>query len=618
MLQDKDRKIYEYSKIIPTWKDSDIHKIEDTILDSIEKQKNYKPIEEVDGLKVSSIDAHSMKITRHNHLYLPYDMRRAVSSMLTPYNIPVLRHHSSFDDAIGRVVDASYVPTKNGFDSAMYAKLDTITVDDKKFVKTLRKIKDVLYSPDNTGMGHAVDTSNITDEDAITKILNHTYDSVSMGYGFNRLVCSECGKDIFECEHMPGKDYGHGKVFIVFDGLEYLEKSYVNEPADPLAGNSAFAKLYNKDNANNDNVSKDALCAGSCSVNLIGYDSLTTNKNNNKSEANMTYNEFIKLGDSLYEKVIALLPKDSQVTLDTIKELEDDDFVGSNRLLPANSLEMIDASTKVLEELEDSDEKNEFIDFLNTRIELLKNNDKEPDDTGADTTGTDEPDNESIVEKTEDGILLKENTIKSEDAINVALDMVKVSLGGEASLTDAVSKILETVEDKDSVLTPFLEEKINTLESRVDSYKHELAVQKTNFEAISNTAKELTNELKDMYIEKLMSFRVKEDPSLDADSLKEQFKKRSLDSLKSTYEDMSLLVGNEDNNQSTNTDTTDVEKLDNSNEDTVEYTNHDIELMEDKYFKNYKEILAINPTKAKEYRDNYTQKLETLKKQINK
>jgi len=151
------------------------------------------------------------------------------------YNKPVLTHHASgmggiFGpppvDPIGRVLNQTYSRTVS--DSAW----------EKDWKRPLRK-----------GSGHIDLGLSITDADAIGKVLDGRFKSVSIGGIPSNLWCSICAQDWLvdgRCEHEPGKVVERGgedsekKVrrslaYLITGNLAYKEISFVNVPAAPGA-----------------------------------------------------------------------------------------------------------------------------------------------------------------------------------------------------------------------------------------------------------------------------------------------------------------------------------------------------------------------------------------------
>jgi len=602
-------KFYDYLKInIDGYGNYDTNRLTDNILESVETQKTYRDHDQLEGLMVDSIDAHSMKLTSHFHLYLPASMQQSIDSLTDPYNIPVLTHHDLYTDAIGRVVGGKYVNTFDTFKHNMLggeiSDFLGMSLSTKNIHTKLRKYNNILFTKGNLGLGRLETTSNIVNEDAITKILNKTYDTISMGYDTNSIVCSECGNSYYDCDHTTGEDYGHGPTYIIFGKLRYFEKSYVNAPADENAGNTSYLKIHKKDNAKKDNVAIKYLansgCAGQCDVNFTFNDSINKQQTNG---ALMKIKEFKKLGDSLYSQTLEKMPEDSRLTLDEVKSLDDDAFVGSKRLVLANSTDAVNASILLLNEVEDCDEKAELLDFLNKRLEATNNNvdknlsqDDNTDESKLTFTFVDEK--WSLADEKED----KEKALLSV--------LVQKYSDSKEDAQELIDSILNDKEFKNELVTSLATDELADMMARIDNFKYESKVQQAKYSALVQTADSLASELKDNYIEKLLSFRTKEDPSLDSDTLREQFKGRSLDSLKSTYSDMVAIFTKLDSNTNSNLEDDNI-NID-SNKNKVKFTPKQIQEMKDEQSNNYRTLLNINFGQAEKYMIDSTKRIKEL------
>lgn len=145
------------------------------------------------------------------------------------YGAPILMHHDSHSDSIGRVYKANFSPLKQGED--FYN--DFLNPD----------------MPGRKGSGVVSLEGLISDQNAIQKILDGRYLSVSAGHSTNKMACSVCSDSIFYCEHMPGQYYneemeadpeGQFLCYGITDKMKYHEVSVVNIPAQPPAKITEF------------------------------------------------------------------------------------------------------------------------------------------------------------------------------------------------------------------------------------------------------------------------------------------------------------------------------------------------------------------------------------------
>jgi len=161
------------------------------------------------------------------------------------YDKPILKHHHSEDDAIGRVTSAKFTQLKYGD----YFENDYL-------------------APEITGgKGSGIVTVSgfITDPDSIRKIVDSRFLSVSAGHSSQMLLCSVCGDSLFECPHLPGQKYNEQEEVVGADeqgsqcygitaGMVYNEVSFVNHPASPSAKLVNFNWADNKGSWKKDTI----------------------------------------------------------------------------------------------------------------------------------------------------------------------------------------------------------------------------------------------------------------------------------------------------------------------------------------------------------------------------
>jgi hypothetical protein len=205
-------------------------------------EKNVRP------LRIRIAATHAGKITRNNGFYLPHKMEQGASTFTDQYAKPIQVHHEERQDPIGRVVAAKYVDISASFLKRDHAEEisekslsdflvgegDEETLED--FANSV-VIQDITVSndPDYEGLGYVEIIADITDPDAIQKILDGRYLTGSVGASTNRAVCSVCKQDWAakgKCKHRPGKSYEEKKCVLIAGDLKYDEYSFVNKPAD--------------------------------------------------------------------------------------------------------------------------------------------------------------------------------------------------------------------------------------------------------------------------------------------------------------------------------------------------------------------------------------------------
>lgn len=203
-------------------------------------------------LRIRVAATHAGKVTRNNGFYLPHKMRAGVGSWTAQYNKPVQVHHDDHADPVGRVIEARYVDISGvlvkKWDSlkdstARVSALEAFcegklhSTDSVNFVGTyFLKDQSISDDPDYEGLGYIELVADITDPDAIRKVLDKRYLTGSVGASTNEAICSVCKKDWASegevCDHRPGKIYDGVKCVLIAGDLTYDEWSFVNRPAD--------------------------------------------------------------------------------------------------------------------------------------------------------------------------------------------------------------------------------------------------------------------------------------------------------------------------------------------------------------------------------------------------
>src|SRR3990167_2412325 len=189
-------------------------------------------------------DATFSGLPTNGRLYPAIRVKTGAKTWLEDYAKPVLTHHKSglgiFSepaDPIGRIHGYRYL-------SFLDKELKTDADED-------------IFKEDGTGVLQL--ESDITDPDAIQKIMDGRYKTVSVGFVPSNLSCTICNKDWKmgePCEHIPNNRYTKskssdnfsvskkGKLCLLRAGdISYLEQSFVNVPAASKAGVTSFEVL---------------------------------------------------------------------------------------------------------------------------------------------------------------------------------------------------------------------------------------------------------------------------------------------------------------------------------------------------------------------------------------
>jgi len=206
-------------------------------------------------LRVHVAATHAGRLTRNKGLYLPDKMRAGVSTWTVPFAKPILVHHDSYNDPVGRVFAANYVDLSISFKDELKkgkfsSQITDSTVD--AFIQGIlskkatldfvdRLVNDLVISTDPTyeGLGYIELIIDVTDPTAIQKILDKRYLTGSVGASTDSATCSICQQDWAgdegPCDHKLGEMHDGKLCFLVAGNLQYEEWSFVNKPADTLS-----------------------------------------------------------------------------------------------------------------------------------------------------------------------------------------------------------------------------------------------------------------------------------------------------------------------------------------------------------------------------------------------
>lgn len=200
------------------------------------------------SLLVKIAATHSGLRTGNKGFYLPERMRDGAPSFLVPYPKPVLTHHDDFKDPIGRVKSARYVDLTHLYpqNDVWMHKLNAGTLKDKDLQKAVQYFLKTWQNQESyQGLGYIELIAEITDPDAIQKVLDNRYLTVSTAHSSDAAYCGICMQNWVAdgwCEHEPGNMYDGDECVLIPGKHLYSEVSYVNKPADREAKNVAIVE----------------------------------------------------------------------------------------------------------------------------------------------------------------------------------------------------------------------------------------------------------------------------------------------------------------------------------------------------------------------------------------
>ena len=196
------------------------------------------------SLLIKAEATHAAIINGNMRFYRP-DRMQSGAHTWTPEpgfaRLPVLRHHDSDQDPIGRVHGSRYVDDSYQFTNLGVRKL--LFYDGQKAAKKFSLYESVdwvvdhlVARPQYHGLGHIDLDLNIQDPKAIQKIQDGRYITVSVGFRTDSAICSVCHTDWAvdeQCDHALGAMVDGRRMFLIAGNLKYRECSFVNFPADP-------------------------------------------------------------------------------------------------------------------------------------------------------------------------------------------------------------------------------------------------------------------------------------------------------------------------------------------------------------------------------------------------
>lgn len=550
----------------------DRNKFMDSLFADMEKQKDESDV--VNGLQVRITATHAARVTGHYHFYSPAKMKKGIDSFTSPFPKPVLGHHDEQKDAMGRVQMSSYIPTPHQLIPVSIIDAAEKDVEhSKKNLAYVDKLMPFLKDSRFEGLGYTSLLANVTDEDAIKKVINGIYHTVSVGYSTDSLHCSICKQDLLSegpCEHKKGSEYKGALAFLIFGNLGYDEVSFVNRPADELAFvvgkkriavpvtfdlkdadnmRDAVIEAYSKDNNYIDSMER----VQSTDTKLYVYD--IESQSYKPIFLNQTNGDTMKItnlgtGYDFYKKLIEFLGEDKALDEKAFGELEDSVFAGPDRTFPAVDINHVEACIKLLDSVED-ESKEQYMSFLNERKDSLlreevietADSNTEPEEVQAQPVTSKDEVSYSFMIRAEGGPWCdpeKEDKETEIAILNLLLSKYqKDFFAREDSFSNITSEdalfLVTKLQDKFQ-LSKEKDEKILQLTSELDNIKNQYNFAIESRKAADAVNAVLSKKLKVNLIDKILSMRRVQDPSESVDTLKAKLEGESLSKLENFFE----------------------------------------------------------------------------------
>lgn len=417
--------------------------------------------------------------------YTENGVKKGASSWTDPYNKPQLVAHDKSKDPIGRVI---------GYEIKQVNK--PVKGEPKDYVQL---------------------TVRLNDPDAINKVLDGRYNTVSVGSRSTRIICSECDQVLTEeglCEHKKGTYNEDGEViYWKVDQIDYTEDSFVNEPADKYT-----------------------------EIEEIDYGKGWTN-----------YKDFLKKQESDSNFLEDMFMKDYKLSYSTRKDLPDAAFAfvakqGDSviRKFPANDPEHIKNGISKISQskLEDS-LKNKILASLKRkakRFDIELSDELNVDETIGIDGSYSEDEVKAIVdwftsdskidlidgdEEDKEPISKQEKPLENSDNKNIA-NLEKNEL---VDLVNTLNSKIKTIEDENKVTITNKDQQIGTLNSKIVELKDQVKSLEDEVNRYLDKVAILNKNVKDQIIENIIDLKMTDNIKDTRDELVSKLSKRTVESL---------------------------------------------------------------------------------------
>jgi len=446
------------------------------------KKTKYLP----DSIEIKIKASHFNFINDNSLKYTENAVKKGVQTWTSPYQKPQLVHHNKLLDPIGRITSYKITTTDSLSEPPEYIEL----------------------------------TAKITDSGSIEKILDGRYNTVSVGSKSSKVICSECNQNIIEdglCSHKKGSLNSKGKrIHWIIDQLDYVECSFVNEPADKYAGidqiniGKGFMP-YNDFLDTRETILSELLMEDE----LMKITTLT-----NASRQNLPDSAFCYVSGVGNDKVRRFPAHDAAHVKNGIKQLVDTELLDNakSKLIACLKRKAIRFELKTFNDFI-SDESAAIVDSIDSSLGL---NDgwTEEETKAIDDLFTAMPDFDVI----------PESNVKQTDAQEQTQDVDKMK---KDELLDAFKKLQEdsknSLEAKDS--------KIKQLNDKVSELQTILLEREDEVNRYLDKTVDLEKRLKDSIIENIIDLKMSDNKE-ERENLKVKLSTRKIESLTDALSDL--------------------------------------------------------------------------------
>lgn len=414
------------------------------------------------GVNIKIDAAHAGTINGNFLFYTPKSLIKGAASLKTFYKPLQKKHYSK---TLGYIYDSSYVNTNEG--SEHYKKINDADSPEKlvKAVKTYIKSKEFKNSK---GFGTLTAKASLHDTKKINDLKNHDTGTVSIAGNSPDAYCSICSGMIAECDHTLGARYNNETcIGIVADNLELDHISFETIPANWETGS------------------------------LIIQDSQLNGKLEIITEGQPMKLTLVELREKLLgnlEEVLTSLGLSEFIEQfkENTSTAKNSEFLSpSEKVLPFNTPLTIYVAQKLIEQLEDSEDKEVIVSTLGTAYTSLFDGKSEEEilslikEVTQVQTVVNEPE-----QPVEEAVIVSDPletkpTLEVTDANAIALSIMD-------SLTATIdTKFSDIVEKLTEIFTKEANGKANKiLEDRIDAFKADLAAAEVFKDQISSELKD--------------------------------------------------------------------------------------------------------------------------------
>ena len=315
-------------------------KLQDDIL---LKYNNFtiKDSKDISSLKVKIEASHAGVINKNDVFYTPKSLRQGSDTLVNPYTKTLQRKH--YNKSVGKIEKSYYVDTVNKNDVYYKAIEEAKTPADLVNSVNTYLQSSVYKNSNKKGLGALYIEGVIYDNSKIIELQDRVAGHVSIAGDSTRAFCSICAKTAGTCTHKPGSTYNRRKAFIIVDSSELDHVSFEEHPADDQTHTYILqdSEIYS-------------------SLDILDF---------NEKGQNMKLTL-----DDLKQKLSDTSSLFTEFNIKPELELKDSEFDSDylvDNLLPLTTPQALYIASKLVLELQDSEDKDFLTDKVTSQIEKV-------------------------------------------------------------------------------------------------------------------------------------------------------------------------------------------------------------------------------------------------------